>query len=132
MSSPIRDRKLRAVLSCYANVASDFSKGQTITNEPAQVRDDRRHGRLDLLERRHRLPQLAREIRQLVHLHILRPLLRHHQSIQTPAPLHHEDGPLLQGQEEERGAATLVPGRRQRLRCHVQGQEEPVHVDHVS
>ena len=85
---------------------------RAVGDEPAQIRKVRRHGRFDLFERRHCLPQFERKIRQLVHLHLLRSLLRDHQSLQTSAIVHNEDGRLLPRQEEERSATTFVFGSR--------------------
>jgi len=36
-----------------------FQKRSTFTNEPSKIRNVRRYGRFDLLERRHRLPQFT-------------------------------------------------------------------------
>ena len=100
--------------------------------EPAEVREVRGHGGPDLPDGRHRAAQPAAALPVLVHLHVLGPLLRGRQPLQAPARLHHADGPLLPRQEEERGAAPLVPRLGQRLLVHGPRQGEPVHADHVS
>ena len=74
---------------------------RSVPNEPTQVRKVRGHGGSDISVRGDSAAQFALPLRRLAHLHLFGIVLCDHQPLQGAARLHHEDGQLLQGQEEE-------------------------------
>ena len=105
---------------------------RSFAGQPAQVREVRRHGQLDVPERRLCVLELEDPVPGQADLHLLWPVLRGGQPLQEVPHLHPNCGEDVPGKEEERGAASLVGDCGDRLPQHAPEQQESVNAGEIT